>query len=72
LQDTIIHDVANSVDFDFFHNVTSKNSYISSSSEILGTDDRFDAAHACSYADNAKFASDAPFMRGCIRIGSKN
>lgn len=61
--DTIIGKIAKNVVFNYFHNKSDRQQIIRESSAIPLTDARFGAA--------AKFASDAPFVRGCVAIQAK-
>lgn len=68
---TIVGQIAKCVSFNYFHNKIDRHKQIQCSSQIERLDKRFNAAnHKYKYTD-ATFASDAPFVRGCISIGGK-
>jgi len=66
--DTIISQIAKHVKFDYFHNKKDKQELINLSENIPFLDNRF----TLKSKSKAKFASDAPFVRGCIRILQKS
>lgn len=70
--DTILGEIAKHVDFKFFHNEFDQHKIIKSSEEIQKFDKRFNASMHEIKAENAKFASDARFLRGCISISKRN
>lgn len=63
--DTVIGDIAKKISFDYFHNKIDRHKIVKSSTEISIHDPRFNMAET---AHNARFSSDAPFVRGCISI----
>lgn len=68
-EDTIMGSAAREILFDFFHNKTDRHHIIRLSSEIGESDHRF--AFSTNKNSNAAFASDSPFLRGCISIKSR-
>ncbi|MBA3661118.1 MAG: hypothetical protein H0W64_05300 [Gammaproteobacteria bacterium] len=74
-RDTIIGKVAQEVQFQYFHNKVDRHGVINSSEQLEKIDRRFNKNHHKFKNSGAKFASDAPFVRGCIsisRIRKKN
>lgn len=69
--DTVISDIAKNVEFDFFHNQTDMHNMIQDSNSIIGMDNRFSTKKTKKSAAGSVFASDAPFVRGCIGIRPK-
>jgi hypothetical protein len=69
--DTVISDIAKSVDFNFFHSQTDVHSLIEDSNDIIKCDNRFAAKNTKASAKDAVFSCDAPFVRGCISIKPK-
>lgn len=69
--DTVICKVAKNVEFNYYHSKLDLHRIIKPSAEIANFDRRF---HASNKIKNigAKFACDAPFVRGCISIKTKN
>lgn len=66
--DTILGEISRKINFSFFHNKSDRHKIVRSSSEIDRLDARF-THYPNKYKKNgAAFASDAPFLRGCIRI----
>jgi len=72
LSDTIISEAAKKIEFNFYHNKSDKHNYIHQSSDIILRDHRFSAKHSLKYAKGSVYASDAPFVRGCISLGLKS
>ncbi len=68
---TIISDIAKRIELNYYHNKVDQHRIIKSSAEIYQNDDRFHHSHL-SVSTGAVFASDAPFVRGCISINPKN
>lgn len=66
--DCILSEIANKIDFIYYHNEFDSHRIIKSTSDLIKTDIRFHATQHTFKADNAMFASDAPFVRGCIGI----
>lgn len=64
---TIIGDIAKKIELNYYHNKVDQHRIIQSSTEIFKKDDRFHHPHL-HLATSATFASDAPFVRGCISI----
>lgn len=62
--DTILGQVANKMKLNYFHNKPDSHGIISSSVKIVEKDTRFNVRNNL----NAKFANDAPFVRGCVSI----
>lgn len=69
LADTIISEVAKKIEFNYFHNNVDRHQLIQHSDKLINYDKRFEAKHAYCTAKGAAFASDAPFVRGCVGIG---
>jgi hypothetical protein len=69
--DTVISDIAENVEFDFFHNQTDIHHLIQDSKNIVNLDNRFTARKTKKTAKGSIFASDSPFLRGCISIRPK-
>lgn len=59
--DTVIGKIAKNTEFNYFHNKSDRQGIIRQSSDIPQSDMRF----------IDKFASDAPFVRGCVSIQNK-
>jgi hypothetical protein len=71
LSGTVLSEVSKKIDFSYFHNKVDRHNHIQPSSHLITKDNRFNAEYAYSSADDAIFAEDAPFVRGCIRLGLK-
>lgn len=69
--DTVISGIAKNVEFDFFHNQDDVHKLIKDSEKITEIDNRFSIAKTKISAEGANFASDAPFVRGCIGVRPK-
>jgi hypothetical protein len=69
--DTIIHEVAKKIEFNYFHNEVDSHHIIKPSTEIFEFDDRFKKITADIKLPHANFSSDARFLRGCISISVK-
>lgn len=67
--DTVISEVAKKVQFKYFHNEFDRHRVITSSDKIPLLDKRFNYLSTSTKMPDAKFASDARFVRGCISIG---
>lgn len=70
--DTIMGTIAREVEFKYFHNEADRHHVVRSATEIPNFDDRFNAVNPNLKIHGAKFASDAPFVRGCISISRKS
>ncbi|TAK76030.1 MAG: hypothetical protein EPO11_04760 [Gammaproteobacteria bacterium] len=70
--DTVIHKLVNQVEFKYFHNEIDRHNIVQPSTDIVKFDNRFNSISQKNKIKNAKFSSDAPFMRGCISIRTKN
>lgn len=66
--DTVIGKIARQVSFHYYHNKLDRQRIIVRSSDMPTRDERFTIRHENTAA---KFASDAPFVRGCVSIQSK-
>lgn len=66
--DTILGEAAKSIDFDLFHNKADRHRIVQLSSEIPLFDKRFNGESISIRNKQSVFASDAPFVRGCIRM----
>jgi hypothetical protein len=67
--DTIMGSAAREVKFDYYHNKSDRHGIISLSDEIIKLDDRF--SFSSTHNSQAVFASDSPFLRGCISIKTR-
>lgn len=70
--DTIINKIAENIKINYFHNKDDFHSVIKKSEEIPNYDKRFCDTDNIVSGKNAKFACDAPFVRGCISISLKD
>lgn len=70
--DTIICRIANEVQFNYFHNKPDRHRVIQPSENIINLDNRFNFVYPELKVDNADFASDAKFVRGCISMKMKD
>jgi hypothetical protein len=70
--DTIINKIAKGVNFKFFHNESDRHHVINDSKEVVTLDKNFDMIQPDYRLKEAVFASDAPFLRGCIGIYKKD
>ncbi len=61
--DTILSKITSNINFDFFHNKPDRHQIIQASHLMAQCDTRFKYQ-----GQESKFASDSPFVRGCIRI----
>ncbi|MBX3708978.1 MAG: hypothetical protein KIT56_01225 [Gammaproteobacteria bacterium] len=66
--DTVIGEIAKSVIFNYYHNKSDRHHIMTQSSDISTTDPRFAFVQYSRASTKAVFASDAPFVRGCISI----
>lgn len=66
--ETVIGEAAKNIEFKYFHNESDTHRIINHSSSIIIEDTRFNNVDARLKNTNAVFASDAKFLRGCIRI----
>ncbi len=66
--DTVMGKVAKITKFNYYHNKMDSHNIVHASNNLFDTDPRFRTSLA-KYQDNkVKFASDAPFVRGCVSI----
>lgn len=65
--DTILHEMAKSIKFQYFHNELDRHSIIQSSSKIIELDKNFKYPQQTS--NTLTFSEDAKFLRGCISMG---
>lgn len=72
ISDTALSTASNEVEFNFYHNQQDQHKTINDSESIILHDSRFSAKHAKHVHPEATFASDAPFVRGCVSIGFAN
>ncbi len=70
--DSIIGKIAQKLEFKYFHNEKDRHNVVSPSREIIDFDSRFCEIDPAYKLEGAKFASDAPFVRGCISITKKS
>lgn len=66
--DTIIGTIGSKFAFHYFHNKPDSHHLIRASNELEQIDARFQNHSVKHKAEIAKFAADAPFLRGCISI----
>lgn len=69
--ETIVNKMAKNVEFKYFHNESDRHKIVKPSSEVALLDERFNFINPKYRIAGAKFASDAPFLRGCIGIYRK-
>lgn len=69
--DTTLFKVLQKVQFNYFHNEKDSHHIIKPSTEIAEIDNRFLFSNYHDSIPDAKFASDAKFLRGCISIQEK-
>lgn len=69
--DTIVNKVAKRLECQYFHNEVDRLHIVKTSSDIPTLDDRFDKMPAEYKTNDRIFASDAPFVRGCVSLKSK-
>ncbi|ODN43205.1 hypothetical protein [Piscirickettsia litoralis] len=67
VSDTIMHQLTQNVEINYFHNKKDSLGIIQHSSNIKALDKNFYSP----YNDEMQFPSDAPFLRGCISINRK-
>jgi len=70
--DTIIGKIARNIEFKYFHNKTDRHHVVLPSSEIANLDNRFIDINSKYKIPGTNFASDGPFVRGCISISAKS
>lgn len=70
--DTIINKIAKTINFLYFHNKTDRHHVIKPSSYIIKLDKRFNYINPKYKVKDAEFASDATFLRGCIKVSMKD
>ena len=68
---TILSEVAEKIDFNYFHNKIDCHNAVKCSAEIPTLDPRMTNMHKKYKPRVAKFSSDAPFLRGCISLQKK-
>lgn len=68
--DTIINKIAKCVEFNYFHNKNDRHRIVRLSADINKLDERF-IVNSKHKTEISKFATDAPFVRGCISISVK-
>ncbi|OGT37191.1 MAG: hypothetical protein A3F12_04200 [Gammaproteobacteria bacterium RIFCSPHIGHO2_12_FULL_38_14] len=66
--DTIFNEVAKEMNLKYFHNKKCQHHIVQPSADLVSLDERFQYVTPNNKANGAKFASDAPFVRGCISI----
>lgn len=69
--DTIIGKIAQKIEFNYFHNKIDRHRIVKPSTDLITLDKRFHNVSNDAKIKGASFASDAPFVRGCISIQSK-
>jgi hypothetical protein len=70
--DTIMGKIAREVEFKYFHNEEDRHHVVRSAAQITDYDDRFNSVDSRYKVAGAKFASDAPFVRGCVSISRRS
>jgi hypothetical protein len=70
--DTILNQISNSIQFNYFHNEEDRHRIVNSSSEIAKRDDRFNYVSSGHCAKDSVFSPDARFLRGCVSLQNKN
>lgn len=68
--DTIIGKIAKNTTFNYYHNKYDDHRIVLPSNNIIALDTRFSTSLAATSQPSATFASDAPFVRGCVSIQS--
>lgn len=66
--DTIIASISKNVQFNYFHNKTDCHRIVTQSSDLLKLDSRFHFSQNRLASSSMDFASDSPFLRGCISM----
>lgn len=69
--DTVIHDIACNIEFNYFHNKADRHKMITPSAEIAAMDPRINSMDEQYKLPASQFAADAPFVRGCISMRKK-
>ena len=70
--DTVYQKLACEVDFKYYHNELDRHNIILPSSEMVNMDGRFNfLSKGIEKKEDARFAADAPFVRGCVGIQKK-
>ena len=69
--ETVLNEIAKYTEFSYYHNKEDKHNIIQSSAAMFHVDKRFNTKSHYHSSPGAKFAADAPFVRGCISIKSK-
>jgi hypothetical protein len=69
---SIIAKIAKGIKFNYFHNKVDRHRIVRPSTDIVTLDKRFDSINPKYKKNEAVFASDAPFIRGCISISTKD
>lgn len=69
--DTVMNLAAKDIKFNYYHNKSDRHRVIQSSDLIPSVDKRFETINSKLRMPNSVFASDSPFVRGCISISSK-
>ena len=67
--DTVIRTIAQEVGFNYYHNESDSHNVITHSETLAKQAPRFTNIHPDYKHPEAEFASDATFLRGCVRIG---
>lgn len=68
-EDHSIYELIKQVKFDYFHSEPNTNGFdVKLTTELPDTDDRFLKLQGKSKSKNKEFASNASFLRGCVRI----
>lgn len=70
--DSAISEIANKVEFCFYHNREDRHKIIKLSNKIELTDPRFGSSRHAHKEKGAVFAQDAPFVRGCVSMKATN
>lgn len=68
--DTVAGKIAKTVTFNYFHNSPDTHNITRSSMELVDVDNRFRSSPSFYLSEEASFAADASFLRGCVSISS--
>lgn len=70
--DTILNKVAKEVKFNYFHNENDFHQVINTTAEMVVRNNELNNPPFHYHANNAGFAEDSKFVRGCVSIGGSN
>jgi hypothetical protein len=69
--DTILSDISDKIEFNFFHSERDKHNTIKYASEMPKLDPRIEHINPSYKVEGSTFSVDSPFVRGCISISAK-